>query len=239
MLKLPREINRQHRESNRLLLNILPASVAERLKRGEVVADYFDRVGVLFADIEGFTPYSSDMAPAELVDVLNKVFSGFDRLTEKYGLEKIKTIGDAYMVVSGLESCHPDHLTALANMALDMQSLMHDLQRSGALHLRLRVGIHAGPAMAGIIGMKKFSYDLWGDTVNVASRMESCGIAGQIQVTRDVYQLLKSDFSFEKRGHIPVKGKGEMLVYLLRGRIHKASGVSFAGEPAPLPQPAD
>jgi len=227
-------IDRQHRESDRLLLNILPASVAERLKRGEFVADYFDRVGVLFADIEGFTPFSSVLTPAEVVDVLNKVFCQFDALTEKYGLEKIKTIGDAYMVVSGLDASRSDHLSALANLALDMQALMETFRRTGALHLRLRVGIHAGPAMAGIIGIKKFSYDLWGDTVNVASRMESCGLPGEIQVTRDLYQLLKSDYTFEKRGRIQVKGKGEMSVYLLKGRAEMAPGGAYASQAVPL-----
>jgi class 3 adenylate cyclase len=231
-------IDRQHRQANRLLLNILPASVAERLKRGEVVADYFDRVGVLFADIEGFTPYSSGKAPSEVVDVLNKVFCEFDVLTQKYGLEKIKTIGDAYMVVSGLQGCCEDHLAALASLALEMQSLMRTFQQRGTLHLRLRVGMHAGPAMASIIGIKKFSYDLWGDTVNVASRMESCGLPGQIQVTRDLYLLLKRDFSLQKRGRIPVKGKGEMAVYLLKGRCSHASAGAFATAAAPAPRPA-
>ena len=218
-------IERQHKEtkelrmeSERLLLNVLPVSVAERLKRGEVVADYFNQVSILFADIEGFTPYSADKAPAEVVKILNQIFSAFDKLTEKYGLEKIKTIGDAYMVVSGVPTPQPDHLEVLANMALDMQAIMERFQRNGFFDFKLRIGINTGPVVAGIIGFKKFSYDLWGDTVNVASRMESFGIPGEIQVTKDVYRLLKQKYSFQKRGCINIKGKGEMFVYLLKGR---------------------
>jgi class 3 adenylate cyclase len=217
-------IERQHKEtkelrmeSERLLLNVLPVSVAERLKRGEVVADYFDQVSILFADIEGFTPYSADKTPSEVVKILNRIFSAFDKLTEKYGLEKIKTIGDAYMVVSGLPTPQTDHLEVLANMALDMQAIMERFHRNGFFDFKLRIGINTGPVVAGIIGFKKFSYDLWGDTVNVASRMESFGIPGEIQVTKDVYRLLKQKYSFQKRGCIHIKGKGEMFVYLLKG----------------------
>jgi class 3 adenylate cyclase len=209
-------IDRQHRESDRLLLNILPASVAERLKRREMVADHFDQVGFLFADIQGFTPYSADKRPAEVVEMLNEIFSAFDGLTEKYGLEKIKTIGDAYMAVSGLPSARPDHLEALANMALEMQAIMEKLRARGSVDFQLRIGVHAGPVVAGIIGLKKFSYDLWGDTVNVASRMESFGVPGEIQVTKEVYELLKPRYLLEKRGRVQIKGKGEMLVYLLK-----------------------
>lgn len=217
-------IERQHEEaqelqmeSERLLLNVLPASVAARLKRGEVVADHFDQVSILFADIEGFTPYSADKAPTEVVKILNQIFSAFDKLTEKYGLEKIKTIGDAYMVVSGLPTRRPDHLAVLANMALDMQAIMERFHRDGLFDFKLRIGINTGPVVAGIIGFKKFSYDLWGDTVNVASRMESFGIPGEIQVTKEVYRLLKQKYSFQKRGYVNIKGKGEMFVYLLKG----------------------
>jgi adenylate cyclase len=212
-----KETKELRRESERLLLNVLPVSVAERLKRGEEVADYFDQVSILFADIEGFTPYSADKTPSEVVKILNQIFSAFDKLTEIYGLEKIKTIGDAYMVVSGLPTPQTDHLEVLANMALDMQAMMERFHRSGSSDLKLRIGINTGPVVAGIIGFKKFSYDLWGDTVNVASRMESFGIAGEIQVTKDVYRLLKQKYSFQKRGCINIKGKGEMFVYLLKG----------------------
>ena len=218
-------IERQHKEtkelrmeSERLLLNVLPVSVAERLKRGEVVADYFDQVSILFADLEGFTPYSAGKTPSEVVKILNQIFSAFDKLTEQYGLEKIKTIGDAYMVVSGVPTPQPDHLEVLASMALDMQAIMERFHLNGFFDFRLRIGINTGPVVAGIIGFKKFSYDLWGDTVNVASRMESFGIPGEIQVTKDVYRLLKQKYSFQKRGCINIKGKGEMFVYLLKGR---------------------
>ena len=203
-------------ESERLLLNVLPATVAERLKRGETVADYYEHAAILFADIENFTPYSTKNSPGEVVDLLNQIFSAFDQLTEKYGLEKIKTIGDAYMVVSGVPNPRPAYLEALVEMAIEMQKIMERLRQERLYDFNLRIGINAGPVVAGIIGYKKFSYDLWGDTVNVASRMESIGLPGKIQVTEEVYQLLKDRYLFEKRGAISVKGKGEMIVYFLK-----------------------
>lgn len=211
-------IEQQHQETNRLLLNVLPASVAERLKRGETVADHFDLAGVLFADIQSFTPYSARKRPAEVVMTLNSIFSAFDGLAEKYALEKIKTVGDAYMVVSGVPLETPHHLDALASMALEMLTVMEQLRRGGQCDFQLRIGLAAGPVVAGIIGLRKFSYDLWGDTVNVASRMESFGVPGEIQATREVYHLLKPKYVFQKRGLIDVKGKGEMDVYLLKRR---------------------
>ena len=228
-------IQREHQESDRLLLNVLPAPVAARLKRGEVVADHFDQVGILFADLHGFTPYSARKRPADVLRVLNQVFSAFDALTERYGLEKIKTLGDAYMVVSGLPSPRADYLEALADMALEMHAIMEGFHRSGLCNLQLRIGIHTGPVVAGIIGFKKFSYDLWGDTVNVASRMESFGVPGSVQVTRQVYHLQKTRYRFERRGRISVKGKGEMLVYLLTGCKDSPQPAS----PALLPASAD
>jgi adenylate cyclase len=232
-------IDRQHQESNRLLLNVLPESVAERLKRGEAVADHFDQVGILFADIQGFTPYSADKRPAEVVTLLNQIFSDFDALTEQYGLEKIKTIGDAYMVVSGLQASAADHLHALANMAIDMHAAMGRFHGRDLCNLQLRIGIHAGPVVAGIIGFKKFSYDLWGDTVNVASRMESSGMPGEIQVTKDVYHLLKQEYTFQRRGVLQIKGKGEMLVYLLKGRRQMSPEPAGAAEPMLMTEGAD
>lgn len=217
-------IEQQHKEaqdlraeSERLLLNVLPVSVAERLKRGEVVADHFDEVSILFADIANFTLYSADKSPAEVVALLNQIFSAFDQLTEKYGLEKIKTIGDAYMVVSGLPTPRHDHLEALVEMAFEMQVVMENFHQKRLCKFSLRIGINTGPVIAGIIGYKKFSYDLWGDTVNVASRMESSGVLGKIQVTNAVHERLKDRYHFRKRGPIPVKGKGEMTLYLLIG----------------------
>jgi class 3 adenylate cyclase len=223
-------IERQHREaevlraqSDQLLLNILPASVAERLKRGEPVADHFDEVSVLFADIVSFTPHSSRHTPAQVVMSLNQIFSAFDELTEKYGLEKIKTIGDAYMVVSGMPRPCAQHLEALVEMALEMQQVMRKFREQGAFDFDLRIGINSGPVVAGIIGIKKFAYDLWGDTVNVASRMESFGVAGAIQVPGTLYPKLKDGYVLRRRGRIEVKGKGRMMVYLLAGKREEAA----------------
>ena len=204
-------------ESERLLLNVLPATVAERLKHGETVADYYEHAAILFADIENFTPYSAEKSPSDVVDLLNQIFSAFDELAEKYGLEKIKTVGDAYMVVSGVPTSRPDYLEALVEMAFEMQNVMEGFRDKNLRKFNLRIGINSGPVVAGIIGSKKFSYDLWGDTVNVASRMESFGLPGRIQVTEEVYQRLKHQYLFEERGTISIKGKGEMAVYLLLG----------------------
>jgi class 3 adenylate cyclase len=203
-------------ESERLLLNVLPASVAERLKHGDKVADYIEEASILFADIANFTQYSAKKSPTEVVALLNQIFSAFDQLTEKYELEKIKTIGDSYMVVSGL-SPRPDHLVSLVEMALEMQEVMENFRKSGLFNLDLRIGINTGPVIAGIIGYKKFSYDLWGDAVNVASRMEAFGVLNKIQVTKDVYNRLKDRYRFRKRGLVQVKGMGEMNLYLLLG----------------------
>ncbi len=209
----------QQQQAESLLLNILPEAIAERLKLHEaIIADSFPEVTVLFADIVGFTALSANISPTKLVDFLNKIFSAFDLLTQIHGLEKIKTIGDAYMVVGGLPAPRKDHAEAIANMALDMQ---REIARFNTLHhqtLSMRVGIHTGPVVAGVIGLKKFIYDLWGDTVNTASRMESHSLPGCIQVTAATYQLLKHKYLFEERGAIAVKGKGEMETYFLLGK---------------------
>ncbi len=206
-------------KSELLLLNILPKPIAERLKAGErTIADNFADVTVLFADIVGFSQLSSHLSPPELVEFLNHIFSLFDELADKYGLEKIKTIGDAYMVVGGLPMPRPDHAQAIAQMALDMIDATTHLRTSHGETVAMRIGISTGPVEAGVIGTKKFSYDLWGDTVNTASRMESHGIPGRIQVTTFTYERLSKDFLFEERGIIPVKGKGEMVTYLLMGK---------------------
>lgn len=212
------ETEKLRAESEQLLLNILPATVAERLKRGQSVADYYDEASILFADLADFTPFSANRSPVEIVAILNRIFSDFDQLTEKYGLEKIKTIGDAYMVVSGVPTPRPNHLEILAEMALEMQAVMENFRHMGIYEFNLRIGIHTGPVIAGIIGTKKFSYDLWGDTVNVASRMETFGVLGKIQVTSKVYNSLKYQYQFKKRGLVYIKGKGEMPVYILVGR---------------------
>jgi urea transport system substrate-binding protein len=202
-----------------LLLNILPSPIAQRLKLAEsTIADSFAEVTVLFADLVDFTEFSARVHPTQLVELLNKIFSQFDRLAEKHGLEKIKTIGDAYMVVGGLPTPKPDHPEAIAEMALDMQQEITRFKRDNGEPMNLRIGINTGPVVAGVIGMKKFTYDLWGDTVNVASRMESQGVAGGIQVTAATYERLKDKYLFEERGATFVKGKGEMITYWLIGR---------------------
>jgi adenylate cyclase len=203
-------------QTKRLLLSILPQPIALRLQQGESpIADHFESVSVLFADLVGFTEVSSRKTPAELVKILNQIFSSFDRLAQAYKLEKIKTIGDAYMVVGGLPTACEDRTTAIAHMALDMQAAIAQFNAQVGETLELRIGINLGAVIAGVIGVSKFIYDLWGDTVNIASRMESSGLPGKIQVTAAVYDQLKQQFILEKRGAIAVKGKGEMLTYWL------------------------
>lgn len=205
-------------QSEKLLLNILPPTIAQQLKQGVYpIAESFPNATVLFADLVGFTQLSTEVPAVELVELLNQIFSIFDRLAEKYGVEKIKTIGDAYMVVGGLPQPHPDCAKAIAQMALDMQREVRQLAAETGIPLTIRIGINNGPVVAGVIGIKKFIYDLWGDAVNTASRMESHGIPGQIQVSEVTYFLLRDRFQFESRGAINVKGKGMMKTYLLLG----------------------
>ncbi len=209
----------ERRESERLLLNILPADIARRLKAGEEpIADRIPQVTVLVADIVGFTPMSEQVEAADVVDVLNDLFSRFDDLTEGHGLAKLKTIGDAYQAVGGLPGSNSDQVASAADLALAMQAEVGDHAFPGFDGLRLRIGINTGPVVAGVIGKRKFSYDLWGDTINTASRMESHGVPGQIQVTDTVYQELRDRFDLEPRGVMEIKGKGEMLTYFLEGR---------------------
>jgi class 3 adenylate cyclase/DNA-binding response OmpR family regulator len=212
----------QKEQTEKLLLNILPKPIAQRLQKGQrVIADSFSDVSVLFADLVGFTDFCSKTTPTELVEILNRIFSKFDHLSEQHGLEKIKTIGDNYMVVGGLPTYRSDHIEAIAHMALDMQAVLASFNVTTGKNFLLRIGINIGPVVAGVIGLTKFIYDLWGDTVNVASRMESSGISGEIQVTTAVYERLKEQFVFKKRGSIPIKGKGEMTTYLLLGSVQK------------------
>ncbi len=209
----------QKEEIEELLLNILPKPIADRLQEGQsIIADSFSDVSVLFADLVGFTNFASQKSAAETVKVLNQIFSQFDRLSLEHGLEKIKTIGDAYMVVGGLPEPQENHATAIAQMALDMQAALASFNLKHNQTFSLRIGINIGGVVAGVIGLTKFSYDLWGDTVNVAHRMESNGIPGEIQVTAAVYERLKDKFSFKMRGAVEIKGKGEMMAYLLLGR---------------------
>jgi len=208
----------EREKSERLLLNILPQAIAERLKETpSVIAENYDSVTVLFADLVDFTEFSEGISPTKLISILNDIFSAFDQLADIHHLEKIKTIGDCYMVVGGLPILSADHTEAVARMALDMVTALDQFNASHGTTLSLRVGIHTGPVVAGIIGTRKFIYDLWGDTVNIASRMESHGIAGQIQVTTQVYDVLKDKFDFVERGPVRIKGKREMVTYLLSG----------------------
>lgn len=208
----------EQEKSERLLLSILPKPIAEQLKQEQgTIADSFEEATVLFADIVDFTRYSAAMTPNQIVELLSAIFLQFDRLTSKFGLEKIKTVGDAYMVVSGLPSPHPHRIHAVARMALEMMDAIQDFKKANGDPFTMRIGIHSGPVVAGVIGSNKFIYDLWGDTVNVASRMESHGLPGRIQTTQLVYDRLKDRFEFEPRGVIQVKGKGEMMTYFLVG----------------------
>lgn len=212
-------IQTEQERSERLLCNILPKPIADRLRQGQgIIADHFADVTVLFADIVDFTKRSAGIVATELIAWLNEIFSAFDRLTEQHGLEKIKTIGDAYMVAGGLPTPRLDHAEACADMALDMQREIDRFNRATGEPLSLRVGLHTGPVVAGVIGTTKFSYDLWGDTVNTASRMESHGIANRIQVTETTYERLRHKYLFEERGIIDVKGMGEMRTYFLIAR---------------------
>jgi adenylate cyclase len=218
--KQAEEILRAEQEkSERLLLNILPEMIADRLKKGDSnIADGFAEVTILFADIVGFTEISSRISPQELVELLNKIFSAFDRLSEQYDLEKIKTIGDNYMVAGGLPLPCTNHAESIAEMALEMQQEIMKFTIECGKPLNIRIGINTGPVVAGVIGTKKFIYDLWGDAVNTASRMESQGMPGKIQVSDATYQLLCDKYFLEKRGKINVKGKGAMTTYWLTGR---------------------
>jgi class 3 adenylate cyclase len=212
-------LDQLHRENQRLLLNVLPASIAEKLKKQTgVIAERFDDVSVLFADIVGFTPLSARLSPSELLVLLNQVFSAFDELAGRFGLEKIKTIGDAYMAAGGLPEPRPDHLTDMARLALAMQDRIREIPiPDGALSLR--VGLHVGTVTAGVIGIRKFIYDVWGDTVNTASRLESHGAAGRVQVSDAVYERLRGSFQLESRGMIELKGRGPMQTYFLNAPI--------------------
>jgi adenylate cyclase len=213
-----------------LLLNILPRSIAERLKaQPQTIADQFTAASILFADVVDFTPRSERLSPAEVVGLLDNLFSHFDTLAERHGLEKIKTIGDCYMVAAGVPVPRSDHARALAKMALDMLEAMQAGEAMGDLGMELRIGINSGPVVAGVIGRKRFLYDLWGDAVNIASRMESQGTAGRIQVTRATFELLKDEFRFEPRGTLTVKGKGDMETWYLVGPRPRQEGEAADG----------
>ncbi len=220
------ELEVERGKSERLLLNVLPASVASRLKESDqVIADGFSAATVLFADIVGFTPLAQDLAPADAVVLLDRVFAGWDGLAARHGVEKIKTIGDAYMVAGGIPSPREDHAEAIADMALEMGAEVERYAAESGLPLEVRIGMDTGPVVAGVIGRAKFIYDLWGDTVNTASRMESHGVPGAIQVTERACEKLRDRYDLRRRGTIEVKGKGPMTTYLLLRRRDPQIGV--------------
>jgi len=198
------------------LLNVLPQKIADRLKGGEhLIVDRFDAVSVLFADICGFTTLSAHTTPEKLVTMLNDLFSSFDKLAEQHGLEKIKTIGDAYMVVSGIPVPAADHALRIVQMGDDIIAAVAEYSKRADTPLAIRVGVHSGPVVAGVIGQKKFIYDLWGDTVNTASRMESHGLPNRVHLSEATAELVKDHYELEPRGEIDIKSKGKMRTFLL------------------------
>jgi class 3 adenylate cyclase len=221
----------EEEKSNRLLLNLLPREIAATLKEREgIIAEHFDDVSILFADLADFTSISARMKPHEVVGLLNEIFSHFDDLAGQYGLEKIKTIGDCYMVAAGVPQGRNDHAQVLVRVGLAMLSYMEE-RRFGGRRISLRVGINSGPVVAGVIGRKKFIYDLWGDTVNVASRMESHGTSGRLQITDSTHELIRKDFFCEPKGSISVKGKGLMPVWhVVAEKASHSSGVQSADQ---------
>jgi len=222
-LRAETDLEKEHQKSEALLHNILPVTIADRLKMEPgTIADGFDHITVLFSDLVGFTGFSKEISPDRLVGLLNRIFSRFDNLTDKYAVEKIKTIGDAYMVVGGLPVHRRDHAEIIADLSLDMMRELEKFNKERAQTFTMRVGIHTGPAVAGVIGKKKFAYDVWGDTVNTASRMESLGLPGYIQVSEETYLLLNDKYILEERGVMDVKGRGQMKTYFLQGKRAEA-----------------
>jgi adenylate cyclase len=221
----------EYERSEQLLANILPATIAARLKEPTrtVIADKYDDASILFADIAGYTKRASDTAPAELVRFLDRLYTDLDALVDRHGLEKVKTSGDSYMVVSGVPIPRADHIEALALLALEIAEAVADLKDAQGRDVPLRIGMAAGPVVAGVVGAKKFFYDVWGDAVNVASRMETTDVEGRIQVPDNVYERLRDSFEFEERGLVEVKGKGAMRTYYLVG--HRAGAVTPSGSP--------
>lgn len=212
---------RERQRSESILLNVLPAAIADRLKLmpNAMIADGFGSVTILFADIVGFTPRTLTMAPDRLVAFLNRIFTEFDALADSHGLEKIKTIGDAYMVAGGIPKARADHVEAIADMALDMITTTKRLSLETNETLEVRIGVHTGPAIAGVIGVRKFAYDVWGHTVNMAARMEAHSVSGRIHVTQSVRDALADRYAFEARGLIDVKGVGLVETWFLVGRL--------------------
>jgi adenylate cyclase len=211
------ELALEQARSEKLLLNILPKSIADRLKDNDMrIADSHEAVTILFADIVDFTKMTSSMPPAELVDMLSRIFSRFDTLADKHGLEKIKTIGDGYMVVCGAPVDNVNHADVVAQLAIEMQQALREFNEENHKNLQIRIGISSGSVVAGVIGTSKFAYDIWGDPVNMASRMEKTGLAGEIQVSELTYNLLKNKYKLVPRGLVQIKGKGEVSTYFLK-----------------------
>ncbi|MCZ6539016.1 MAG: adenylate/guanylate cyclase domain-containing protein, partial [Chloroflexi bacterium] len=219
------ELAEAHKANELLLLNILPASIAERLKQGEgLIADRFEDMSVLFADVVGFTQISRDLSPSDLVEMLNHIFSLFDRVAERLVLEKIKTMGDAYMVAGGLGTNGQHDAENLADMGLEMLELLEKYREETGTDIRIRIGMHTGVAVAGVVGLKKFIYDVWGEAVNTASRMESHGVPDRIQVLASTTEKLATTHLFEERGEVDVKGTGVLTTYFLVGRRNHQNG---------------
>jgi len=210
----------EYERSETLLTNILPATIAQRLKdpTRNIIADKYDDASILFADIAGYTKRASDTSPSDLVRFLDRLYTDLDALVDRHGLEKVKTSGDSYMVVSGVPQPRDDHIEALACLALDMADAVADLKDPQGRKVPLRIGLAAGPVVAGVVGARKFFYDVWGDAVNIASRMETTDVEGRIQVPHDVYERLNHAFLLEERGNVDVKGKGVMHTWYLVGR---------------------
>jgi adenylate cyclase len=212
------DLEREKRRSESLLLNILPQSIVNRMREGEVViADHVSEVSILFFDLVGFTALSQSLSPQRTIEVLSRIFSTFDHFVSEHGVEKIKTVGDTYMVAGGIPEPRSDHASRIARLALRMMEAVETISDSIGLRLQARIGIHAGPVVAGVIGTHKFVYDVWGDTVNTASRMESHSLAGRIHVSATVRTALRDCFAFEPRGPIQIRGKGEMETFFLVG----------------------
>jgi adenylate cyclase len=235
----------EYKRSEALLANILPASIAARLKdpMRPVIADRHDDASILFTDIAGFTERSSQISPTDLVRFLDRLYTTFDRIVDKHGLEKIKTTGDSYMVVSGVPQYREDHAEALAALALDMQSAVADLRDPNGRRVPLRMGMASGPVVAGVVGARRFFYDVWGDAVNVAARMETTDEEGQIQVPQDLYERLRERFILTERGDVEIKGKGVMRTWFLLSEkperltsplTERLSSAGVGGSPAPL-----
>jgi PAS domain S-box-containing protein len=219
--QLERRLRNEHDRAERLLLNVLPATIAAQLKAqpGKTIAEEFDQVTALFADVVGFTPISAHLSATEAVELLNELFTAFDRIAKRYDLEKVKTMGDGYMVVAGAPTPRDDDCDAIALMALDMRDWVRDRVANDGIKLQVRIGINSGSAVGAVVGTTKFAYDMWGDTINVASRMESTGVPGRIQVARPAFTRLSGRYVLEPRGGVDVAGKGELETWFLESKV--------------------